>query len=116
MTRRTSRTRSRYQRWSAGAKARYLAAQRRSGESVRVFCARVGVPHSTFTWWQREARARRATAPQFARVQVVPSATAPTPAPLVVLRAANGVALEVAGLDVATPVAVLRGVARAEER
>ena len=86
MTTSKRRTRSRYRRWSAGEKTRYLAAQRRSGESVRAFCARVGVPHSTFTLWQREARARPAAAKRppsrFARVQVVPPTAAPSVAPL----------------------------------
>jgi transposase-like protein len=115
MTTRKSGTRSRRRRWSAGEKAQHLAAFRRSEESVRVFCARVGVPTSTFALWLRAARGRPAAAKtpsRFARVQVVPAAAAPSVTPLVVIRAAHGVALEVAGLDVATLVAVLRGVTR----
>jgi transposase-like protein len=116
MTTRGSRTRSRYRRGSAREKTQYLAAYRRSGETVRGFCARVGVPRSTFALWRREARARHAAATRapsrFAQVQVVPSPTAPAVMPLVVIRAPHGLALEVVGLDVATLVAVLRGVVR----
>ncbi len=96
-----------------------LAAYRRSGETLRVFCARVDVPMSTFALWRREAGARPAAATRgparFARVQLVPVVTAPSVAPLVVLRAPSGLALEVAGLDVATLVTVLRGVVRGED-
>jgi len=116
MTTRKSGTRSRRRRWSAGEKAQHLAAFLRSEESARVFCARVGVPTSTFARWRRAARVRPAAAKtrssRFARVQVVPAAATTSVTPLVVIRAAHGVALEIAGLDVATLVAVLRGVTR----
>ena len=118
MATRGSRTRSRYRRWSAAKKSQYLAAFRRSGETVRVFCARVGVPRSTFVLWRRDARARPGSAKRpparFARVQEVPLGAAPGVAPLMVIRAPNGLALEVAGLDVATLVTVLRGVVRGD--
>jgi hypothetical protein len=95
---------------------RYLAAFAKSRRSIQAFCAERGVPPSTFTLWQHEARAAagarsaptaRAT-PSFARVEVVSPAT-PTGITLVV-RTGQGVVAELAGLDPMSAVTLLRTV------
>jgi len=108
-----SRTRTRYRRWSPADKTKYLALFRRSRQSVRVFCARVDVPRSTFELWRREARqhghrTRAGRGARFARVEVVGPGVTPLAAPpALVVRAPNGMTLELTGLDAGTLVTLL---------
>ena len=101
-------------RWTAADRTRYLAAFARSGQAIKAFCAEVGVPRATFTYWQREARARRTPdkhrgerkAPVFAQVELV--APAPEPGLSMVVRSPSGIATELSGLDKTTAESIMR--------
>jgi hypothetical protein len=100
-------------RWSAAEKAAHLAAFARSAWTADQFCRARDIPRSTFALWQREARgapARRAARSRFAAVDVVarPVATAPGAGMVFRVRSPAGVDAELAGLDRATAVALLR--------
>jgi transposase-like protein len=102
----SSRPRSRHRRWSPADKAQHLAAFRRSGLTIRQYAAQTGVPRSTLELWRRTAR-RAHGATRFARVEVVATST-----PTLTVRATNGVALEIGGLEASALATILRELLR----
>ena len=107
-------------RWRAADKAASLAAFATCGRSIKAFCAETGVPRATFTLWQREARAPRATSAAraqrtFARVELAPPP--PTlPGITLTVRTPAGLEAAVSGLAAATLVSLLQVVLRAGAR
>ena len=102
-------------RWRAADKAASLAAFATCGRSIKAFCAETGVPRATFTLWQREARAPRATPAARAQRTFARGELAPLPALpgiTLVVRGPAGREAEVTGLDAATVVTLLRVVLR----
>lgn len=114
--------RRRCHRWTPEAKARYLAAFRRSGTTVIAFCRAMDLSPITFGQWQRDARrtARQAagaeviTAPEFARVEVVPVVdrgravtSTGTDAMRLVVRGVTGHEAALDGVDPATALRVV---------
>lgn len=57
----------------------WLDAWRRSGLSVRAFCARHGLSQPSFYAWRRELARRDAAQPAFVPVQIVAEASAAEP-------------------------------------
>ena len=119
--------------WPPAEQAAHLADFAASGLSATAFCRRLGIRRATLARWRQRASATprrvehrgagRPGAVGFAAVTVVPDAVhaagpAPSASPAaarapsltLVLRAPSGVAADVAGLDLATAVTLLRAV------